>query len=63
MSDLRDSIRATRSMLKASQRTLRATLQTVNDLERRLDDLENAEPLQEAERNNGNHEAAAALTR
>jgi Zn-finger domain-containing protein len=54
--ELRNSIRASRSMLKAAQRTLRSTLQVLSDLEERMEALENAQPQQEAQRN-GNHTA------
>jgi len=58
--ELRESVAATRSVVKATLRTCRGCLQMLTDLERRLEEY--TQSLQEAERHD-NHRSTAELVR
>jgi hypothetical protein len=58
---LRESIEATRSQVKALQRCARTTLQFLADLEERLDAADNAQPKEGTAHGNGHQTTRGRL--
>jgi hypothetical protein len=55
LDDLRESLNASRVVLRGTIKTLRTTLQFLADLEERIDALANAQPHEEAQRDHIGH--------
>jgi hypothetical protein len=56
LDDLRESLNASRVVLRGTIKTLRTTLQFLADLEERIDALANAQPHEEAQREHTGHD-------